>query len=51
MIGRVDEVAREAPLMAAPRLLFSRIVWLTHSAIGRCGRKAALNASATTLMS
>jgi hypothetical protein len=50
MIDR-DEVVREAPLMAAPRLLFSWIVEPTHSAIGRCWRRAALNASATTLMS
>jgi hypothetical protein len=34
MIGRVDEVAREAPLMVAPRLLFSRAVEVASSAIG-----------------
>jgi hypothetical protein len=50
MIDR-DEVAREAPLIAAPRLLFSWIVELMHSAFGRCCRRAALNASATILMS
>jgi hypothetical protein len=34
MIGRVDEFAREAPLMMAPRLLFGRAVEFTYSAIG-----------------
>jgi hypothetical protein len=34
MIGRVDEVAHEAPLMAAPRLLLSMGVDLTRSPIG-----------------
>jgi len=33
MTGQVDEVALEVPLMAAPRLLFSTAVELTHSAI------------------
>jgi hypothetical protein len=30
MTGRIDEIAREASLMAAPRLLFGRGVALTH---------------------
>jgi hypothetical protein len=30
MTGQVDEVAREVPLMAAPRLLFSTAVAHTH---------------------
>jgi hypothetical protein len=34
MTGRVDEIAREAPLLAVPRLLFSGAAALTHSAIG-----------------
>jgi hypothetical protein len=34
MIGRVDDIAREALLLAAPRLLFSGAVSLAHSAIG-----------------
>jgi hypothetical protein len=52
MTGRVDEFAREAPLMVAPRLLFGGAVEFAHSAIGgRCGRSVALNVSATTLIS
>jgi hypothetical protein len=34
MTGRVDEVAREALLLAAPRLLFSGAVEVAHSAFG-----------------
>jgi hypothetical protein len=34
MTGRVDEIAREAPLSAAPRLLFSGAAARAHSAIG-----------------
>jgi hypothetical protein len=34
MTDRVDEIAREAPLVVAPRLLFCRAVELTYSAIG-----------------
>jgi hypothetical protein len=34
MTGRVDDIAREALLLAAPRLLFSGAVSLAHSAIG-----------------
>jgi hypothetical protein len=34
MTGRVDEIAREALLLAAPRLLFSGTAARAHSAIG-----------------
>jgi len=34
MTGRVDDIAHEALLLAAPRLLFSGAVPLAHSAFG-----------------
>jgi hypothetical protein len=51
MTGRVDEAAHEAPLMAAPRLLFSGAAELSafDNAV-RCGCTATLSASATTLI-